>query len=214
MENVQPDFQQLLLHPDLIWQEGFNYFQGKGMLNTALRRVVAALDEHGIDYNLIGAAALTRHGYQRFTIDIDLLLSPAGLQKFHDELVGLGYRPAFEGARKKFRSTNENVAIDIVVAGEYPGDGKPKPIRFHDPQENFVVIDGVKTVNLETLINLKLASGMTAAGRLKDLADVEELIKLKDLDEAFAKRLNPFVQDKFIELARGITSGVQDEFER
>ncbi len=185
------------------------------MINTALRRLVADLESHGIDYNLIGAAALNRHGYQRFTTDIDLLMSPEGLQKFQDELVGLGYRPAFTGATKKFRSTNENVPVEIIVAGEYPGDGKPKPVQFHDPKENFVLIDGVKTVNLETLINLKLASGMTAHGRLKDLADVEELIKIKDLSESFAEQLNPFVREKFIELARGVAlAKSQGELER
>jgi hypothetical protein len=205
------DFQQILTSPDLTWQEGFDFFQGKGMINTALRRLVADLNRHGIDYNLIGAAALNRHGYQRFTVDIDVLMSPEGLQKFQDELVGLGYRPAFEGAKKKFRSTQENVPIDIIVAGEYPGDGKPKPVRFHDPQENFVIIDGIKTVNLETLINLKLTSGMTARGRLKDLGDVEELIKIKGLDESFAERLNPFVRGKFIELARGIALAKAEE---
>lgn len=204
MENIQQDFQQILASPDLAWDEGLSFFQGKGMINTTLRRLVADLESHGIDYNLVGAVALNRHGYQRFTVDIDLLLSPEGLQKFQDELVGLGYRPAFEGAKKKFRSTRENVPIDIIVSGEYPGDGKPKPVRFHDPQENFVVIDGIKTVNLETLINLKITSGTTARGRLKDLADVEELIKIKELDSSFAERLDPFVRDKFIELVSGI----------
>jgi len=209
------DFQQILASPNLTWQEGLDFFQGKGMINQTLLRLVADLEKHGIDYNLIGAAALNRHGYQRFTIDIDVLMSPEGLQKFQDELVGLGYRPAFEGAKKKFRSTNENVPVEIIVAGEYPGDGKPKPVRFHDPQENFVVIEGVKTVNLETLINLKLASGMTAPGRLKDLADVQELIKIKELDESFAERLNPFVQEKFVELARGVAlAKLQDDPER
>jgi hypothetical protein len=215
MQNVQHDFQQLLRHPDLAWQEGFNYFRGHGMLQTALIRLIADLESHGIDYNLIGAGALNRHGYQRFTIDIDLLLTAEGLRQFHEELVGLGYRPAFEGARKKFRTTAENVAIDIIVAGEYPGDGQPKAIRFHDPQENFVVINGVKTVNLETLINLKLASGLTAAGRLKDLADVEELIRVKQLDESFAAQLDASVQAKFIELARGVAaSRALDDLER
>ncbi|MFN0123575.1 MAG: nucleotidyl transferase AbiEii/AbiGii toxin family protein [Blastocatellia bacterium] len=204
MENVQPDFQQILQNPDLVWQEGFNYFQGHGMLQTALSQLIADLERHGIDYNLIGAAALSRHGYQRFTIDIDLLLTSDGLQKFHDELVGPGYRPAFEGARKKFRSTTANVPIDIIVAGEYPGDGQPKPVRFHDPRENFVIINGVKTVNLETLINLKLASGLSGAGRLKDLADVEELIRHRQLDESYAAGLDPSVREKFLELARGV----------
>jgi hypothetical protein len=205
------DFQQILTSPILTWQEGLNFFQGKGLMNKTLLRLVADLNKHGIDYNLIGAVALNQHGYQRFTVDIDLLMSPEGLQKFHDELVGLGYRPAFEGAKKKFRSTGENVPIDIIVAGEYPGDGKPKPVRFHDPQKNFVIIDGIKTVNLETLINLKLTSGMTTRGRLKDLADVEELIKVKGLEESFADHLNPFVRDKFIELARGIALARSEE---
>ncbi len=205
------DFQQILASPTLTWQEGFDFFQGKGMINNVLRRLVADLEKHGIDYNLIGAAALNQHGYQRFTVDIDLLLSPAGLQKFQDELVGPGYRPAFEGAKKKFRSTQENVPVEIIVAGEYPGDGKPKPVQFHDPKENFVIIEGIKTVNLETLINLKLASGLTAPGRLKDLADVEELIKIKELDESFAEQLNQFVREKFIELARGVALAREQE---
>jgi hypothetical protein len=204
MENTPQDFQQILASPILTWDEGLSFFQGKGMLNKTLLRLVADLEAHGIDYNVVGAMALNQHGFQRFTVDIDLLLSPEGLKKFQNELVGLGYRPAFEGAKKKFRSTDENVPIDIIVAGEYPGDGKPKPVRFHDPKENYVVIDGIKTVNLETLINFKLASGLTAPDRLKDLGDAQELIKIKDLDESFAERLDPFVRDKFIELARAV----------
>ncbi|MDX2032547.1 MAG: hypothetical protein SF339_17870 [Blastocatellia bacterium] len=198
------DFQQILASPILTWEEGNRFFQGKGMLNNALTRLIADLEKHGIDYNLIGAGALNQHGYSRFTADIDLLLTPEGHQRFLKELIGRGYRPAFEGAQKKFRSTADNVPIEFIVAGEYPGDGKPKPIRFHDPSEHFVIIEGIKTVDLETLIALKLASGMTAPGRLKDLADVEELIRIKQLDESFAERLDAFVRDKFTELARGV----------
>ncbi len=192
-----------------------NFFRGEGLLHNALHRLAADLDEHGIDYNLIGAIALNLHGYQRFTIDIDVLMSPEGLQKFQDELVGFGYRPADEQAKKKFRTTAENVPIDIIIAGKYPGDGKPKSVRFHDPQENFVVIKGIKTVNLPTLINLKLASVMTAHARLKDLGDIQELVKVIDLNESFAEHLDPFVREKFIELARAVAEARQDEeFER
>ncbi|MEP7343439.1 MAG: hypothetical protein ABI977_37310 [Acidobacteriota bacterium] len=198
------DFQQILASPDLTWDEGMNFFRGEGLLNNALRRLAADLDAHGIDYNLIGAMALNLHGYQRFTIDIDVLISSEGLQKFQNELVGFGYRPTDEWAKMRFHTTAENVPIDIIIAGKYPGDGKPKSVRFHDPQENYVVINGIKTINLETLINFKLTSGMTAPDRLKDLGDAQELIKIKDLDESFAERLDPFVRDKFIELARAV----------
>ena len=67
-----------------------------------------------------------------FTEDIDLLMTREGLEKFRNELVGLGYRPAFEGATKKFRTTAENVTVEIITEGEFPGDGKPKPVVFSE----------------------------------------------------------------------------------
>ena len=41
---------------------------------------------------------------------------------------------------------------------------------------------------------------MTAAHRLKDLADVQEIIKIKNLTAEFAEKLNPYVREKFLEL--------------
>ena len=53
---------------------------------------------------------------------------------------------------------------------------------------------------LRYLIELKLASGTSNAGRLKDLSDVLELIKVLDLPLGFADQLDPFVQSKYGEL--------------
>lgn len=39
-----------------------------------LKRLVAHLQKHQVDYLLIGGYALFMHGYQRYTEDIDLLL--------------------------------------------------------------------------------------------------------------------------------------------
>lgn len=177
---------------------------GEGVLNETICRVAIDLERAGIDYNVIGALALNSYDYRRFTEDIDLLMTKEGLQKFQEKLIGLGYRPAFEGATKKFRTTQENVTIEIITTGEYPGDGKPKPVRFHDPKDDYEIIDGVKIVTLEKLVELKLASGMTAPHRLKDLADVQELIKVKNLDADFAERLNIYVRDKYLELQRAV----------
>ncbi len=180
------------------------FFIDEGILNETLRRITKDLGNHGIEYSLIGAVALNQHGYRRFTEDIDLLLTREGLEKFQKELVGLGYRPAFEGATKKFRTTEENVTVEIITSGEFPGDGKPKPVIFPDPNDVSVEIDGIKTLTLEKLIELKLASGMTAPHRLKDLADVQELVKIKRLSADFAKKLNPFVREKFLELQKAV----------
>jgi len=134
-------------------------------------------------------------------------MTKAGLEKFTETLVGLGYRPAFTGAKKKFRTTRENIPVEIITSGEFPGDGLPKPVEFPDPAESSVLIDGIKTVTLEKLIELKLSSGMTAGDRLKDLADVQELIKLRDLDEGFADGLNIYVRQKYLELYRAVAAG-------
>lgn len=60
--------------------------------------------------------------------------------------------------------------------------------------------EGIKVIDLKSLIELKLASGMTAKGRLRDLADVQRLIQQHHLTSDFAKQLHPYVRRKFLEL--------------
>jgi hypothetical protein len=183
---------------------------GQGSLNNTLTQLAADLKEHDIDYAVIGAVALLAHGYPRFTEDIDLVMTAEGLQRFHDELIGLGYTPAFPGARRRLRSS-EGISIEVMTSGEYPGDGKAKPVSMPDPVSASTEIDGVRFVTLEKLIELKLASGMTATDRLKDLADVQELIKFRHLDSSFAERLNPYVREKFVELAEAASGALRKE---
>lgn len=199
-DTVTPDFLQILSQPTDAHEEGLRFFRGVGLMNQTLRQLAKDLEQHQIPYSVIGAVALNQHGYQRFTQDIDLLMTPEGLHKFTQELIGRGYRPAFTGATKTFRATAENVPIEIIVSGDYPGDGKPKPVVFPDPQNCSIVIDGIQTITLEKLIELKLASGITGLGRRKDLADVQELIRVRGLDAVFAERLDSSVRAQYLEL--------------
>ncbi len=187
-----------------MYEEARRYFMGEGILNKTLARLSKDLESHGIDYAVIDAAALLAHGYPRLTEDIDLLMTPAGLKKFHDELVGLGYAPSFPGAKKRLRSTIDGVSIEVMTTGEYPGDGKPKPVSMPEPMGVSVRIEGINFVNLEKLIELKLASGISAAHRLKDLADVQELIKIRQLGADFASKLDPYVRAKYLELEEAV----------
>jgi len=189
--------------PD-VYAEGLRYFMGEGTINKTLTRLANDLDQRGIDYIVIGAIALLAHGYPRFTEDIDLVMTSEGLQKFHDELVGLGYSPAFSGAKKRLRSTVDGVSIEVMTTGEFPGDGKPKPISMPRPADAAVEINGIKFVTFEKLIELKLASGISAPDRLKDLADVQELIKIRKLDAGFALKLDPYVRAKYLELEEAV----------
>ena len=187
-----------------VYAEGLRYFMGRGDLHGALGTLCCDLERQGIDYMIIGAVALMAHGYPRFTEDIGLVMTAEGLETFHRELVGRGYAPAFEGARKRLRATREGVPVEVITAGEYPGDGRPKPVSFPAPAGASVEIDGVRFVTLEKLIELKLASGMTAPDRLKDLADVQELIKLRGLNSEFAGGLHPYVRARFEELRAAV----------
>ena len=205
------DFQQVISTTAGAFDEGLRFFAGKGMVNNALTEIIKKLNERGIDYAVIGAVALNQYGYRRFTEDIDLLLTPEGLERFRQDLIGLGYRPAFEGASKQFRSTSENVRVEIITSGEFPGDGRPKPVKFPEPSEASTEIDGIKTITIEKLVELKLASGMTAPHRLRDLADIQELIKARKLDADFAFRLDPSVREKFLELQRAASDAPATE---
>jgi hypothetical protein len=48
---------------------------------------------------------------------------------------------------------------------------------------------------------------MTAPDRLKDLADVQELIKIRGLSSDFAEKLDPYVRKKYLELAQAVEHG-------
>jgi len=179
--------------------EAERFFMGNADVQHALRKLTAALDAAGIPYAIAGAMALNQYGYRRVTVDVDVLLTREGLDRLKREVVGRGYVEKFPGS-KGLRDTEHGVAIDVLLAGEYPGDGKPKPVRFPDPASVAVRGEHGAFLPLETLIELKLASGMSAPHRLKDLADVLELIRAAGLPESLASRLDPSVRDKYGEL--------------
>jgi hypothetical protein len=179
------------------------HFEKGSAVHQTLRKITRKLDELGVPYAVAGGMALFFHGFRRFTEDINILVTREGLQKIHAELEGRGYLPLFSGS-KNLRDADTGVRIEFLVAGEYPGDGKPKPVAFPDPAAVGVVADGVLCVALPRLIEMKLASGMTNPGRMKDIGDAQELIRLFGLPADFTRELNPFVHEKYLELWRGV----------
>lgn len=199
LQSVVTYEQRLDRDPRWALDEGSKFFEGRGSVQDALRRVTARLNELGVPYAVVGGMALFRHGYRRFTEDVDILVTRDGLKQIHEALEGRGYLPPFAGSRN-LRDTEHGVKIEFLIAGDYPGDGKPKSVAFPDPQACSVEFEGIRYLNLETLINLKIASGMTGLGRLRDLADVLDLIKMVKLPLDFADRLDPYVRARFREL--------------
>jgi Uncharacterised nucleotidyltransferase len=175
-----------------------DFFMNTSPVQDTLRNVARRLSAERIDYAVIGGMALALHGLVRPTEDVDLLLTREGLETFREGLLGLGYVPLFTGARKHFRDTETGVKVEIITTGEYPGDGKPKPVVFPTPNDVAIAIGDFRVVRLESLIELKLASGLSAKHReLRDLADVQQLIEELNLPEALGERLDGSVRHEY-----------------
>ncbi len=192
----------------LALREGSMHFEEKSAVHLTLRKIARRLAELDVPYAMAGGMALFFHGFRRFTEDVHILVTAEGLERIHADLEGLGYVPVFSGSRN-LRDAESGVRIEFLVTGDFPGDGKPKPIAFPDPQQVQVEKDGVCWLRLPNLIELKLASGLTNPGRLQDLADVQKLIGTLELPADFGEQLHPFVGEKYAEL----WASVQDSAE-
>jgi hypothetical protein len=180
------------------------FFMKEDEVYEALRAISGKLEELSIPYAIAGGMALNAHGFRRGTVDVDILVSPDGLRRVHEKLEGLGYVPPFAGS-KNLKDVQHGVRIEFLVSGQFPGDGKPKPVAFPEPEGASVEIDGIRYLGLPHLVELKLASGMTGGvTRLKDFADVVALIQALNLPRDFGAKLNPYVRAKYEELWQGI----------
>lgn len=179
-------------------------------VHRAMVQLAQRLEAAGVPYAVAGAMALNAHGYQRVTTDVDILLTEDGLRAFKAQWLGRGYVERFPGSRG-MTDTIHRVRIDVRVSGAFPGDGEPKPVRFPDPAGLPASDAPIRFLPLETLIELKLASGMTAPHRLKDLADVMELIKTAELSRGLSEQLDPYVRARYVELWDAAQGAALDE---
>ncbi len=183
----------------------FDFFmEKKGNLYETLKKISNDLECLNIPFVVCGAMALNFHGRMRMTVDVDILINGHDLKKVHTNLIGSGYVQQFRNS-KGIRNTETGVKIDFIIAGQYPGDGKEKPIVFSDPRKVKTEKDdsGINYISLKEFIELKLASGMSSVARGKDLSDVFELIRELKLAREFSLELNPYVQDQYLKLWDG-----------
>jgi predicted nucleotidyltransferase len=143
------------------------------MLNRDFREFAGLLDARGVDYLIVGGYALAAHGHPRYTGDIDFWVRPEpqniarllqALQDFGFGSLGL--------------SAADFVADSVVQLGQPPRridlltsiDGVDFAACF--TRRDSVVVDGVR-LDIIGLEDFK--TNKRAAGRLKDLADLESL---------------------------------------
>jgi hypothetical protein len=175
------------------------FFLGQAAAQLALYRLTAILEEEGLPYAVIGAFALNEYGHRRVTVDVDLVMRDEHLQEFKRRHLGKGYEERIAGTGKLL-DTEHGVNVDVLSTGRFPGDDKPKPIAFPDPAKEALRGERFALLPMPRYIELKLASGMVAPHRAKDLVDVQELIKSAGLAASVADELHPWVRAKFLEL--------------
>jgi hypothetical protein len=180
------DFRQRLKEIDL-------FFEGRGREHQTMRRLAKRLEKAGIPYAIVGGMAVNAHRHERTTKDVDILLTGEGFAEFRRRFVPKYYESQPRRARRFVDRTNQ-VTVDVLVTGMFPGLGKPGPIAYPDPTTVAETIDNLRVVNLHTLIRLKLA-----ARRHQDFADVVNLISVHGLDESFMSELHPSLHRDFIE---------------
>lgn len=175
------------------------FFMGISQVHKTADVLAERFNADQIDYAIAGALALNVHGVQRMTEDVDVLINRKDLKRFKQHWLGRGYTEVQPGG-KSIRDAETKVRIDFLIAGDFPGDGRPKPISFPDPKVSRVEGKRFSVLSLPALMELKIASGMTAKDRPGDLQDVIRLVRARSLPRDFEQQLHPYVRAKFLEL--------------
>ena len=148
------------------------------LFSNDMKELIELMDRHEVKYALIGGFAVNYYGYVRTTQDIDFLIYPSedNAANMMSTLIEFGFGEA--GIPQEYFA-REGTAIHIGV--------EPNRIDFLTHLQGIsndtvfadlvdVVIEDIKMkmISYKDLIKVKKASG-----RLKDLADAEELEKAR-----------------------------------
>jgi hypothetical protein len=176
---------QWLLDADEFWS-------GSGKVHNTLRHLGSILDVVRIPYAVFGRAAAFAHGFEQYNLDTDVVVvTEKGLQKMQRVLPFRGFTTISE---RRFRDSLTDLEFKIILSGRLAGP-EPCPIRFPDPAAS-VMINGYRVVDLPRFIDLKLAMGLWEM-RIRDRADVLQLIQHAKLPREVVNDLDPYVRDEY-----------------
>ena len=142
-----------------------------------MRKAVRVLAEAGIPSLVVGGYAVQERGYARFTSDVDIVVPVVAAAREVLSLNGFRQNP---GSSMTVTNRVSKVEVDLLPGG---GSVGPGPLKLPMP----IIITTEPTIaDLRTLIEIKLSSYLgSPLSRLRDLADVIELIKRNQLEREF-----------------------------
>ena len=171
---------------------------------TALRcRDLLAAEQ--IPHAVMGGVAVCLHGYQRNTVDLDLLIRQSDAPRIRQCFADAGFE--WNEPRHEF-SAPTGIPVQFLYSGDRAGEGSE--VMLPDPADEVTrtEIEGLPVLTLARLIESKLACGEGSIRRThKDFADVVELIVANQLGRSFARHLHKSLRKTFRELAQRAAGG-------
>lgn len=154
-------------------------------------RLANTLDNHAVNYALVGGYAVALHGAVRGTVDIDIVipLTQSAFNKTEQALKALGLQPRLPvSADEVFLFREEYIRNKNLVAWSFVNPDKPTEIvdiiiiedlKNMKPEVKNILGKNIKIADIASLIRMK-----TRSGRPQDIEDVKalnSLINVKDL---------------------------------
>lgn len=171
-----------------IRDEALELLTQRGSILDLARDLTRLMREGGFEGGVIGGVAVVLHGHIRTTVDVDLFI-PRDAEKLAEELKNAGFE--FDPSKKEFR--RDLVPVHFVM----PNQVRLAPTAYEE-------IDGVWTVCLTDLINMKLDSGLRNVLRAQDLADVIGLMRHHRLTSEFTPKIAKALRPDFRKLVRSL----------
>ena len=182
------------------------HLERRGEVHEAFGRLRDRLQELNVPYATAGDMAMFAHGYRRSSLEIAVLVSHTGAAMIREHASEWGLRVDSHIEDVLVDEATE-LQIDLLIAGTPVDGGGAADMLFPDPATAVVNVDGIPCLTLPILISLKLVSRKTNRGWLKDLADVQELIRVLKLPANFALELHEYARKRF----RDLWQAVQDD---
>jgi hypothetical protein len=180
-------------------QQAYAMLENQSLWQTATQ-CHQLLQAAGIPHALVGGVAVCLHGYQRNTVDVDLLVRREDSQ---------GVRAAFEQGGLRWEAENAEfrtpagTAVQLLLAGDRAG--RDSVVMLPDPADarTTTEIEELPVLTLARLIDSKIACGEGNPRRMhKDFADVVELIVHHRLNSSFARYLHKSLRPTYRQLVR------------
>lgn len=160
-------------------------------MKNEVRRITTALNEASVRYVVVGGLAVVAHGYVRATMDVDLVidLNRENLVNALGALEKIGFRPRLPVSKEQFADPETRaqwieekhmlvfplwnpdaptLIIDVFVKS---------PFDFDEEYQKAVWIDYDADLAIPFVARDRLIQMKQAAGRPKDLDDIEHLKK-------------------------------------